>query len=270
MVIATNRKMVWIMMRAERKAGILVAGVISILGAARNVYAKIAAAALTEDAVTSSELANNLEALDALHGNALTSKSLQGNGLITKTLQDPDSRELFQAIVACALPAAKSVSVTTGNMKYTFDGGIGLTPNWGKAGGTCAAACQEWVSACVLSELDYTGSTEEISMRGSNAALKITEAEAGAYTVREATYYGNLFTGAKRYACLSPGQTEIPRVCGSSLEDCPVEIDPYSTCADLCHAPSRSGAFTDCKNIPGRQGKAFPDTITIYLQVGEF
>jgi len=104
-----------------------------------------------------------------------------------------------------------------------------------------------------------------VSLRGMNGALRTSREEAGAYPVREATYYGNVFAkGQPLFACLSPGQTGDQRVCGDSLDDCPMDV--VGSCASACVFEGQNGQFDFCST----SGKAFrPETyresVTVFL-----
>ena len=41
-------------------------------------------------------------------------------------------------------------------------GSLGLAPQWGMEGGKCDTQCQRWVSACVLSRVDFLGVAKPI------------------------------------------------------------------------------------------------------------
>ena len=84
------------------------------------------------------------------------------------------------------------------------------------------------------------------------------------YPFREAAYYGNLFvSGRPRFLCLSPGQHNDTRVCGPSLDDCPMTV--VGTCNDACdNGAYRS--FADCSDArhSGR-GHSYQESITVFL-----
>jgi hypothetical protein len=139
---------------------------------------------------------------------------------------------------------------------YSFDGSLGLAPEWGEDGGSCDDECQSWVSACVISRLDYLGEPLTISLRGRHDALDSTPEERGEYSHIEATYYGDIFSHKKKIlACLPPGKTEIPRVCGPSLDDCIVE--DQGNCEDLCGQQRSDGSYPNCREAStvGKHGK---------------
>jgi hypothetical protein len=223
--------------------------------------------ALTVNALTVNALTVNALTVNALTVNALTSNALTSNSLVSTALTDPNGRELFSYIVSCALPAQSEVTVKAGGVSYSFDGGLGLAPQWGQPGGKCDEGCQEWVSACLLARVDYLGVHREISVRGQNPALAISLAELFTFPQREATYFGNVFTAPapqRRYACLSPGQTEISRVCGPTLKGCVVDVD--AACNRVCGFPTLDGSFPDCQPEDGdRDDPVYHGSITVFL-----
>jgi hypothetical protein len=219
--------------------------------------------ALTSNALTSNALTSNALTSNALTSNALTSNALTSNALTSNALQDPDAREVLKYIVSCALPATAEL-VTP---EETYPGELGLAPEWGEPGGHCDQNCAEWVSACVLSRVDFLGVHVEISIRGDEPALATSPAEQAAYPDREATYFGNIFTAPQqRFACLPPGATEDPRVCGPSIEGCVMSFT--AACNEVCAPPSSDGAYNNCRAAVDGNGwdvQAFR-SVTVYLQ----
>lgn len=202
--------------------------------------------ALTLNALTLNALTLNALTLNALTLNALTLNALTQNNLLLDDLTDPNARETLRYIVGCALPANQTITLDIQGQTYDFPGQLGLASEWGEPGSSCDGKCQQWVSACVISRLDYLGEPLLISLRGENPGLKTTKSERTQYTDREATYYGDIFLKPmKLYACLAPGKTQIPRVCGPSIATCGVDV--LGQCEDLCGHPRGDGAFPDCR-----------------------
>jgi hypothetical protein len=222
--------------------------------------------ALTANALTANALTANALTANALTANALTANALTANALTANGLKDPLSRKLMHYVVSCALPADQTLSMSIDGTKYTFDGGLGLAPEWGRPGGRCDQSCQRWVSACVLGRVDYLGVEEIISERGANLALMPTRDEMHDYTGQEATYYGNIFVaGQPMYVCLAPGKKQIPRVCGPSLDNCPMEV--VGSCAQACqHVNFLGGGFMDCSSTgSARKPEIYRESITVFL-----
>jgi hypothetical protein len=93
------------------------------------------------------------------------------------------------------------------------------------------------------------------------------------YSVREATYYGNVFASPRRiYGCISPGQTSIERVCGPSLDSCVATI--VGPCNTTCDRPDWSGAFPNCRDHQRISGACtfpsgtvqYPGSVTVFLR----
>jgi hypothetical protein len=207
---------------------------------------------------------------NGLIGNGLTLNGLIGNGLIGNganagLLSDPMTLKVLKYVVSCALNSQQSLSFTTGGTTHTFPGELGLAPQWGTANGSCDGSCQRWVSACLLARVDAAGIDREISVRGPNMALLPTWSELFQYTQREATYFGNLFIpGQPRFLCLAPGQKQDQRVCGDSLDDCPMAV--VASCNKDCVGPGLLGEYDLCSDA-GRvgTGHTYLESITVFL-----
>ena len=215
---------------------------------------------LDEPTLTVSSLSQNALSLNGLAPNGLTTNALTANALTAGALEDPLARELLKYIVSCALPEDAEIDLTIDGIDYAFPGGTGLAPAWGQPDGACGASCRRWVSACVLARVNYLGVSVPISIRGTRRELASTAAERSDFPHREATYFGDIFASPQiRRACLSPGQTEIPRVCGPSLDGCVMNV--IGSCDEVCDDTRRNGAFIGC----GERGDAAAD-ITVFLR----
>jgi hypothetical protein len=228
--------------------------------------------ALIDNALIDNALIDNALIDNALIDNALIDNALIDNALIDNALTDPNARELFKYIVSCALPAGEHVHVDVEGVNYTFDGALGLAPEWGEDGGSCDEECRSWVSGCVISRLDYLGQSVLISVRGKNDGLKSTPQERAEFPHIEATYYGDIFSHPQKiFACLPPGKTSMPRVCGPSLDDCVVEVQ--GNCEDLCGDRRNDGSYPNCREAStvGHHGKVHKGekhvgSVTVFLK----
>jgi hypothetical protein len=220
-------------------------------------------ASLIDAPFSSNAIISNALPRNALVSHPLTAKSIESEA--SSALEDPAAREFLTAIVSCALPATKTLKISTQGTTYTYSGDLGLAPDWST--GECDNQCQQWVSACVLARTDYLDEQREISLRGANPALNPRRAELATYTAPEAAFFGNLFKNPqRRYACLAPGQTELPRVCGPSLQSCAISVDPQVTCAEVCKGPSVDGAYKNCRPNDGAQDDSpYVGTVTSFL-----
>ncbi|WP_437292018.1 hypothetical protein [Sorangium sp. So ce406] len=143
-------------------------------------------------------------------------------GTLHKALLDPAARAVMAYMVECALGSQQSVSwtlpegatlsaedhenpgvVTTGGKTtITWKGaGQGLCPAW--ANGAPDAACQERVSACLLSRNNAFGKSYDISIQGDAVPPPRDEAERLAYqreratyTAQEGAFFGNILDPA--------------------------------------------------------------------------
>jgi hypothetical protein len=221
---------------------------------------------LAANGLAANGLAANGLAANGLAANGLAANGLAANGLAANGLADPMAHKFMEYVISCALPSGRSVTLSDGAKSYTFDGWIGVAPQWETK--SCAESCQRWVSACVLARLNKLGVHRQISIRGANPALAVVPHEMQDFPIREATYYGNLFQVEQpRYACLPPGATEIERVCGDSLAGCAVAVP--GECRNVCERPGANMTYTDCANhdVGGRNRSddTFAETVTVFL-----
>jgi hypothetical protein len=220
---------------------------------------------LTMNGLTMNGLTMNGLAMNGLTMNGLTMNGLTLNEDATSTLgTDPLSQLFFSYVVSCALPVGQSV-IASG---LTFNGAVGVAPQWGVDGGSCDTTCQQWVSACVISRVNALGVHVPLSIRGDNPALALMNGEAEAYSDREATYFGNVLTvPQQRYACRAAedDQTLIGRPCGDGAD---VSGCIISVLDDDCHVAcsvldSTTGYFGSCATPASG---IFVPGVTVYRQ----
>jgi hypothetical protein len=201
-------------------------------------------------------LTTNRQSLTALSSNPLNDASFLA-GTLHRALLDPSAREVMQDLVACALGGDKSVSWTPGageewhprpgesvgrNGKLTWTGsGAGLCPSW--AGSAPDAACQERVSACLLTRNNASGRRKEISIRDGSAALALESGESTKFTDREGAYFGNI---------LSPDGLN-PAAEKTSVGQPRPAVDVIYTNAFVCAPPDTRALMTiGCQNMTPR------------------
>jgi hypothetical protein len=217
---------------------------------------------LTTNSLTTNSLTTNALTSNSLTTNSLTTNSLTTNALTASALEDPLARQLLKYVVSCALPAGEQVDITVRDVDYTFPGELGLAPGWGDPSGSCGPSCRSWVSACVLSRVNYLGTPVPISLHGEHPALATTPQEQDTYPRREAAYWGDIFSATQvRQACLAPGQTEIPRVCGPSIHGC--VIDVVGPCEEVCNGARDDGGFVGCDDQDDNGANA---PVTVFLR----
>lgn len=212
---------------------------------------KIATNKIATNKLATNKLATNKIATNGLLDNALSSDALVGDGAPVEDLRDPEMRDIFAYTVQCALPEHESVELSIDGELVTFEGALGLAPEWGLEGGSCDESCQHWVSACLISRVNAKGESVVISLRGDHPGLLPSADELAEFDAVEATYFGNVFGDAKQlHACLPDGATAIPRVCDDP-SSCLVQIE--GACSDVCDGSSCRAA----------DGTVFAETITV-------
>jgi hypothetical protein len=197
--------------------------------------------------------------------NGISFNGMTFNGITFNGLGDPTVNQFVSYLVECALPEGDSVTYKIQGKRYRFEGDFGLAPEW--KDGPCRGNCQRWMTACMLARLNKTGEHVQISMRGPHDGLRLEQGEAQEFTKREAAYYGNMFDASdKIYACYSPGTPSIPRVCGDSLNGCPMNV--VGSCDRACRDDARDGSFRDCGDRANvnRANRVFDEIITVFLR----
>ena len=185
---------------------------------------------------------------------ALTSAAL-GDAIDPAVLGDELAASVLEYTVSCALGPEQSVEVAVGDETRTFEGALGLAPQWGVEDGECDGECQRWVSACLIARSNYTGESHEISLLGDRPELAPTADESREFDSEEATYFGDLFANPMViYACVPEGASAPERTCGDSGADCPIHV--LGACDDVC----------DVAGCHGADGETFTETIAVNLR----
>jgi GLTT repeat (6 copies) len=199
---------------------------------------------------------------NGLTTNGLTTNGLTTNGLVMSVLTDPLAQKFLSYLVSCALPADQQITVTINSTLVTFNGGLGLAPSWGLAGGTCDSSCQAWISACVLSRVNYLGEHVPLSERGPRAGLGSDATERAAYPRREGAYWGDIFSSTQvRYVCTEQGSTLISRSCGPDPSNSIMNF--RGNCTAVCDpADATDGSFSNCRDVDGNP----QPTVTVFRQ----
>jgi hypothetical protein len=212
----------------------------------------------TENRLATNRLATNRLATNRLATNRLATNGLEDATTIAdlKTMASDDGgRELLTYMVSCALPEGQSISVDTDSGTYTFDGLIGLTPDWVNA--PLSVTDRRWLSACLLARVNYYGVTVHISMRGDSPALAITPEEGADYPLYEGAFWGDLFVDGPqdKNACISEYKATDPQVADVPLRQCTVpsgdgttwcDFTAAGTCEDVCSGRDGENGYTSC------------------------
>jgi len=113
----------------------------------------------------------------------------------TRMASTPSARQTLKYLASCALGPQTLLVAEHDGHRYEFPGGLGLAPDWQDRALTPEE--QRWVSACMLARTNAFGVKVLISMRSDFPSrapgLQTWQEEDAAYTLEEATFFGNLF-----------------------------------------------------------------------------
>jgi hypothetical protein len=207
---------------------------------------------------------NGLSA-NGLSLNGLSANGLSANGLVNSaftqwfTLDRTLANMVMSYVVRCAVPEGQTRSYTdaeTGTT-YTWTGGLGLAQNWAN-GNPANSDEQQLVTACLLAHVNQAGRHVSISVLGWNAwgnAIPFSSAELTEYPVREACFFGNLFTSNSLFFGVDqPINTEgeyHTRACGAPVSGsgpanqcAPLQF--AGRCADICTLGTEPSFYSNC------------------------
>jgi hypothetical protein len=196
---------------------------------------------------------------DQLSATALTSGWLDPD-VVALMADDPDAIAVLRYAVECALEATQSFGYDAGGVHHVITGAMGLGPDWATTGMSAGEAA--WVSACVFSRTNASGTSIVISDRGAATGLATTSSELANYRVEEGAFWGNLFIDlgdVEAFSCEGVDQAANPDYGDLPLRVC-AQWDGFrdshkSTCgmnyAGLCTAV--------CATSSPYSGCAFPD-----------
>ena len=186
-------------------------------------------------------------------------------------LSSEQGKRLLEYTIECALPADQSLQVPDGVALRTVTGQIGLVPSWQSQ--PLSAPGERWITACILARLNAFGRTVAISIRANHRVARDIPAETQrAFSVDEATFYGNLFTDPPQlYVCRGEGprarsSDAALRVCseGANTLGKPTSCGITFTgrCVTVCHDRTANGARYGCRG----GGYRYEETITVFLR----
>lgn len=105
-----------------------------------------------------------------------------------------EQREMLTYLVRCALPEGVGLYAQHGPDRFTFQGRLGLAPRWLYEAMTPSE--ERWVSACLLAQVNYFGTSVLISLRATPPVvpgLAVSADEQHTFTIFEGGFFGNLF-----------------------------------------------------------------------------
>jgi len=224
--------------------------------------------ALNPNALNPNALNPNALNPNALNPNALNPNALNPNSLapsVVSALEDPSpigdvSRQLFKYMIGCGLDATQSYEFSwydlDGNRHdESYQGYLGLATDWPTK--KLSPSEQEWISACLLSRVNWYGSSVMLSTRGPRVNLKVTEpVEIDDYPHFEGAYWGNIFDEVPTaYACNTSATVSIAR---AAQRDCAVGHDNGDGTTSQCGIISIVGDCDDHCTLPDAANGYYP------------
>jgi hypothetical protein len=238
--------------------------------------------ALQEDnALTYNALNSNALATNALTYNALRYDSLDPASL--GALQDPGpagdlARQFLRYTVSCAFDSTQSFRFTWVDSQgqphdEIYLGKLGIAPRWTRE--PLSPEDQGWLSACLISRVNWYGRSVMISARGKTDELKaLPLSERQDFTHEEGAFWGNLFTDPPvAYACHHPSNVELARSryrdCAAghvnsdhSISECGI-IRILGPCGRYCVNQNSLSSRRECGDDTGRK---YDTVITVFLE----
>jgi hypothetical protein len=198
-------------------------------------------------------------------------------------LQDPGSggdlaRQLFKYSVSCALDDTQSFGLSwtdgTGTVHdETYPGLVGLATYW--ASGPLDPGDQEWISACLISRVNYYGIEVMLSSRGSSPELASpSEDELDTYVDEEGAFWGNVFAASPyafscNYAPDVDNSRSLYRDCAAGHVDGSGDVVPcgiiqlMSSCDAICAALDPTLGYVP--TCPDADGSPTASVVTVFL-----
>jgi hypothetical protein len=216
---------------------------------------------LSANGLSANGLSYNGLSANGLSANGLSANGLSYNGLSASSFatwfaSDPVMADmLMRYLVRCAVPAGQTRAYTdrqTG-VSYTWSGVLGLAPDW--AGGTPATTAeQQVITACLLGHVNRYGLSIPISVLGRDArggAIPFSLQELGKFNIREACFFGNLFTNEGLFfgvdRLLDNHKAYLTRACAgmSSGAEC-APLTFVGSCAEQCKPELLMPSYNRC------------------------
>ena len=217
--------------------------------------------ALNVNALNVNALNVNALNVNALNVNALDVTALGPDAL--SAIQDPGpdgdrSRQLLAYTVSCALDGTQSFAFSwTDDLGVPHDeaypGNLGLAPTWAIA--PLSTSDGGWISACLISRVNWYGVHVTLSSRARDAVLRWPGAdEKAAFTYQEGAFWGDLFQASpSAYAChFAPDDDHsraAMRVCAAGWLDDAGDVEPcgiiqlVGPCRAVCSGWNDGGLY---------------------------
>jgi hypothetical protein len=244
---------------------------------------------VTNKIVTNKIVTNKLAAGKVAAGKLASAEIASGLFTVNQTsagdlISTEAGREVFAALVACALPDTVILEATVADGTFDFVGDVGLAPEW--IAHSLYADSKRWVSACLFARVNSVDVAIAVSMRGPSPALGTDSDERSTFALQEGGFFGNYFTPKddpiQWYACrgidksqgdagdLASRNCAAPDPANSGLTLCGYnyagDCGTFGV-AHACEQFAQGGTFFQrCHGDPTTNNK-FPSSSPSYLQV---
>jgi len=214
----------------------------------------------SHNGVSANGVSANGVSANGLSANGLSANGLSATAFVSWFNQNPGQADILMTyVVRCAVPTGQNRSFTNprNGRTYTWQGGLGLAPDWAN-GQSINSNEQQVVTACLLAHVNRFGRHVNISVLGLNAwghAIPFTPGELVLFDVREACFFGSLFTPNSLFfgvdRSVSNENRYLTRACGAmesgsgSPQCAPLRF--VGRCSQFCTSQGSSGPFyTSC------------------------
>jgi hypothetical protein len=205
--------------------------------------------------------ANRLSA-NRLSDRRLSTGRLRVNMAAANTLlATEDGREVFSAIVSCALPDDTTLVARIAGTDFEFTGEMNLAPQW--LSFPLDPVGEGWVSACMFAKVNANDVALPVSFRGPHPSLGVSEDERVDFSVEEGAFFGTMFGPLDKpiqwFACRGEAQA-AGEFGGLTERDC-AEPDPTNPGFTRCGFKFAG----DCGEFAARRAcESFSDRGTFY------
>jgi hypothetical protein len=216
---------------------------------------------LSPNGLSQNGLSQNGLSQNGLSQNGLSQNGLSQNGFATWFNQNVTNGNVVMSyLVRCAVASGQTrtwMNPATG-VTYTWAGALGLAPGW--AGGAPASVAeQQVITACLAAHVNKYGVHVPVAIEGRTATgvqIPIGTGELTTYSVREACFFGNLFTDEGTFAGIDHKTWSAPsssaRACAfdntgtSGLSpECPPMIF-VGACSSFCSLDKSKTFYESC------------------------
>jgi hypothetical protein len=217
--------------------------------------------------------ANGISA-NGISANGISANGISANGLTTQGVNTADFTAWFQAdperndtlmqyMARCGAKKGQRITYTdpVTARGYTWDGLLGLTPEWA-SGVVVTEAEQQVMTACLAAHVNRYGLHVSLSVLGQDSKgqpLDFSQEELETYSRPEGCFFGNLFTGEGFFVGTDGSGLEdsesSARACAltsSATSSACAPMAYVGACESLCTREGNTPYYTRC-TLNGRQ-----------------